>query len=60
MKIVAWNIRGAGRLDFLSQVKKLGRKFDHSILFLSETKVTACRSLEILPKLHFDSFDYVK
>lgn len=55
MKIVAWNIRGAHRLNFLSQVKKLSKKFAPSILFLSKTKVNASRSLDILPKLQCDS-----
>ena len=59
MKIVAWNIRRVGCPDFLSQVKKLSRKFAQSILFLSETKVNASRSLNILPKLQFDNFDFV-
>ena len=59
MKIVAWNIKGVGRLDFLSQVKKLSRNFVTSILFISETKVNASRSLDILLKLEFDSFDFV-
>ena len=59
MKIVAWNIRGVGRPDFLSQVKKLSRKFAPNILFLSETKVNASRSLNILSKLQFGSFNFV-
>ena len=59
MRIVAWNIRGAGRPDFLSQVKKLPSKFDPSILFLSKTKVNANKSLDIYPELQFDCFDFV-
>ena len=61
MKIVAWNIKGTRRADFLSQVKKLSRKFTPSIFFsfLSETKVNASRSLNVLPKLQFDSFNFV-
>ena len=51
MKIVVWNIRGAGHPDFLSQVPKLSRKFSPSILFLFETRVDASRSLDIFPKL---------
>ena len=56
---MAWSIRGASRPDFLSQVKKLSRKFAPSILFLSKKKVNVSRSLDILPKLQFDSFDFV-
>ena len=59
MKIVVWKIRGAGRPDFVSQVKKLSRKFSPDILFLSETKVNANRSLDILPELQFECFEYV-
>ena len=59
MKIVVWNIRGAGHPDFVSQVKKLSRKFSPDILFLSETKVNANRSLDILPELQFECFEYV-
>ena len=43
----------------MSQVKKLSRKFSPNILFLSKTKVIAYRSLEILPKLQFECFEYV-
>ena len=59
MKIVVWNIGRVDRLDFLSQVKKLSSKFNPSILFLSQTKVNAGRSMDILPKVHFDSFYFV-
>ena len=41
------------------QVKKLSRKFSSNILFLSETKVNANRSLDNMPKLLFESFEYV-
>ena len=41
------------------QVKKLSRKFSSNILFLSEIKVNANRSLDNLPKLLFESFEYV-
>ena len=47
MKIVARNMREASHLDFLTQVKKLSRKFVHNILFLSEIKFNATRSLDI-------------
>ena len=59
MNIVAWDIRGAGCPGFLSQVKKLVKKLEHNILFLSGTKINANRSLEILPKLQFDCFDFI-
>ena len=39
MKIVAWNIRGIGQSDFLSQVKKLVKKFEPNILFLLKKKL---------------------
>ena len=52
MKIMAWKIKGVGRLDFLPEVKKLSRMFDPSILFLSKTKVNASRSIDILLKIN--------
>ena len=59
MKIVAWNIRGIGQSDFLSQVKKLVKKFEPNILFLLKKKINVGRSFDILPKLQFECFDFV-
>ena len=39
--------------------EKSFKKFTHNILFLSETKVNANRSLDILPKIQFECFDFV-
>ena len=59
MKVVTWNVRGTGRPDFVSQVRKLLKDLTPDILFLFETRVNANRSIDILAKLQFDCFDFV-
>lgn len=39
MKIIGWNMRGAGRKGFINQVKDLVFKYHLDIFVLMETKV---------------------
>ena len=59
MKVVAWNVRGAGLPLFVSQVRKLVKNTTPDILFLFETRINANRTMNILPKLPFECYDIV-
>ena len=53
MKVIAWNVRGDGHPNFVSQVRKLSRKIAPDIMFLYETKVSANRSMIIILNFFF-------
>ena len=59
MKVVAWNVRGVERPLFVSQVRKLVNNTTHDILFLSKTRINANRTMNILPKIPFECYDFV-
>ena len=59
MKVVAWNVREAGRPFFVSQIMKLLKNVAPDILFLCETEVNANRSMNIWPKLQFNCHEFI-
>ena len=59
MKVIAWNVRGTRHTFFVSQIRKLLKSVAPDILFLSETKVNANRSMNILPKLRFKYYEFI-
>ena len=56
MKVVAWNARGVGRPNFVSQTGKLLKNMVLDILFLSESKINTNRTLNNFPRLQFNCY----
>ena len=56
---MAWNVKGVGRPDFVSQVRKLLKNLAPNILFLSKTEVNTNRTMDTLLKLEFDCYDFI-
>ena len=59
MKVIAWNVRGDGHPFLVSQIRKLLKNVAPDILFLCETKANANRSMNILPKLQFNCYEFI-
>lgn len=56
MKIVSWNVRGAGKKGFNSQVRYLISKYDLDILALVETRVNSNRAHKIIERINLPNF----
>lgn len=56
MKILTWNIRGAGRKGFVHQVCKLIKNYHLDILVLLETKVNLEKSNLIIKRFNYPYF----
>lgn len=59
MKLFSWNIRGAGRKVFKTQLNKLIRTHNLDIIFLMESKVNLVRGKKIIQSLKIDNYDEV-
>lgn len=53
MRILSWNIRGAGRKKFLAQLKHLVSCYMPDVLVLMETKVASSKASNIISKINF-------
>lgn len=53
MRILSWNIRGAGRKGFLAQLKHLVSCYMPDVLVLMETKVASSKASNIISKINF-------
>lgn len=55
MNIVNWNVLGAGREGFLSQVMFMILKYNLDIIALVETRVNSHRAYKIIEKINFQN-----
>lgn len=56
MKIISWNIRGAGHKGFSSQVRFLISKFNLDIFAFMETTVNSNRACKIIGRINWPNF----
>ena len=60
MHIISWNVQGTKKSQVLQEIHFLKRTHKPQIVFLLETLVNKKNILDILPKMGFDHFDYLK
>jgi len=59
MKIICWNTQGAKKPQILQEVNFLIRTHKPDLIFLLETLVNETNIFRILPKMGFESYDFV-
>lgn len=59
MKILNWNVRGAGRKGFKHHFKSLIHSYNPDIITLMETRVHFNRTKYILTSLNFSHFSII-
>ena len=59
MKIICWNTQGVKKPQALQEVKFLTRTHKPDLIFLLETLVNETNIFRILPKMGFESYDFV-
>lgn len=53
MIVMLWNVRGAGRKNFLSNFLDLTRQYKQDLVILTKTKITGDNVADIIPKFGF-------
>lgn len=56
MKIISWNVKGAGREVFYSPVKDFISRYNLNILVFMEARVNASRILKIINTINLPNF----
>lgn len=56
MRIISWNIRGAGREGFLAHIKHFIDCYKPEVLVLMETKINSLKARKIISKINFPNF----
>ena len=59
MKIISWNVQGAKKANVHEEVKFLQRTHKPDILFLIETKTNTRNTMQILPRMGFEHYDFI-
>ena len=60
MRIISWNVQGSKRAQVTQEILFLKRTYNPQMIFLSETLINQKHTLQILPSLGFEQFDYVE
>lgn len=56
IKLSSWNVRGAGRKSFYSQVKFLMAKYNPDVMVFMETRVNSNKASKIVETLNWPNF----
>lgn len=59
MKIVSWNVRGAGREDIRNQLKILFHSHNPYIVILMETRINLKKAESIIASLNFSYYQII-